>query len=142
LENNWGETRISAARAAGIESDGGNMSKRTKMTMTQFRQGDVFLMRIDESEVDRNRYRQDSIDGRPVVLALGEVTGHAHQFRDPGVCMLVAEGISDRVVMITALGGADLVHEEHGTIRVPPGAYRVRIQCEYDPNTMARQVQD
>lgn len=103
----------------------------------QFRQGDVFLMR---AKVDTTKHVDVPRDRGAVVLAHGEVTGHRHVFRDPGVCMLSLEGVSDRVV--TLMRVADLTHEEHTAIPVPPGTYTVRIQREYDENEHSRAVED
>ena len=35
---------------------------------------------------------------------------------------------------------ADLIHQEHGTIRLPRGIYEVRIQREYTPKGIRKVV--
>lgn len=115
------------------------MVKRTKKSAKPFmaRQGDVLVMEInlkpsgDWVAVPREE--------GGVILARGEVTGHKHQIRDPGVCMLRAEGISDTV--ITCATSSELVHEEHGMISLKKGTYRVRIQREWG-GEISRRVED
>lgn len=71
------------------------------------------------------------------IIAHGEVTGHAH--RVTGATVLERED----VCYINAPFGAAVVHEEHATIALPPGEYKVIRQREYDPyERAARQVAD
>ena len=94
--------------------------------MKSYRQGDVFLIRDDEArggeEIPRDKGR--------IVLAYGEVTGHAHAIRNPNVCRLRNEG---HTVLVVEEVSALLEHEEHAAIELPPGRYRVQIQQEYQP---------
>jgi hypothetical protein len=66
-----------------------------------------------------------------VVLAYGEVTGHAHAIADSGAALLRHE--DNQYLRVTAAGGVGLTHEEHDTIVVPRGDYRVVRQREYAP---------
>lgn len=76
-----------------------------------------------------------------VVLARGEVTGHRHRFMDLGVTMFRDDAIAnggDSNLKNLYLGnvnitgdGAELLHEEHNTIKLPPGQYIVRRQQEW-----------
>ncbi len=90
------------------------------------RQGDVLLVPADEIPESAKPVARDH--GR-VVLAYGEVTGHAHAIAAPGATLL-ADG-DDRYLRLR--DAATLVHEEHGPIAIAPGAYRVVIQREYVP---------
>ena len=95
--------------------------------MTMYRQGDILLDAVDALPAGAVRRPRDA--GR-VILAYGEVTGHAHAFATPTVeDYAVGE---DRYVEIT-VEPAMLLHEEHAPIPVPPGVYRVRRQREYTP---------
>ncbi len=94
------------------------------------RQGDVLIVRDDEASGTDEIKREDSA----VVLAYGEATGHKHQIRAPGVCHLRAEGIHAHTVLRVDCETVDLVHEEHATIAIPKGTYRVVIQQEYAPD--------
>ena len=93
------------------------------------RQGDVLLIRTTKRSITAAHKPVDRDSSGRVVLAYGEVTGHAHVLHDPGVCLLRAEGISDRVLTVERL--CELTHEEHASIPVGPGTYLVRTQREW-----------
>ncbi len=102
------------------------------------RQGDVLLIRASAKTVTPHHHSVPREGGR-VVVAVGETSLHAHVMRDPSVCMLAREGVSDRVLTV----GADLVTlmleggesapgvPRHGSIDVPGGTYIVRTQREW-----------
>jgi hypothetical protein len=98
-----------------------------------YRQGDVLLTKV--SELPKKAVEQKS-EGR-IVLAWGEVTGHAHAIASD-VATLYQLG-PDRFVV--AQPGAALTHEEHATINLTPGVYRVIQQREYVPGAF-RNVAD
>ncbi len=95
------------------------------------RQGDVLLLRRSYSTELEAKAVELPRDAGRVVLAHGEVTGHAHAIRDRGVCMLRAEGVAFDLLRVTDGVLAKLQHEEHATIVVGPGLYERRIQREY-----------
>jgi hypothetical protein len=70
-------------------------------------------------------------DNGRIVLAYGEVTGHAHAIHDSGAVLLAAPDTEDRFLRIMDASGVSLTHEEHATIALPPGDYIVRRQREY-----------
>jgi len=79
---------------------------------------------------------------RGYIMAEGEVTGHAHVLENkPGVEVLTNG--TDVFVAVNDVRGAQVVHEEHGTVTLPKGVWQVgRIQ-EYDHlSEEARQVRD
>jgi len=105
--------------------------KRSKAMM--YRQGDVLLVRVDSlpsnlEEIPRDRGR--------VVLAYGEVTNHAHAIKKPSVRFLRDQESADRFLDVPE--PAKLEHEEHATVDVPPGKYRVVQQVEYRPDVNTR----
>lgn len=108
--------------------------------MFQARQGDVWIEAVDTIPVDASEV--SSTFGR-VVLAYGEVTGHAHQIlvapSDPHVREYSTAESAERFLRVTS--SASLVHEEHATVTLPPGEYRTFIQREYSPDAI-RQVVD
>ncbi len=90
------------------------------------RQGDVLIMSVDSIPEDVVEVPRDA--GR-VVLAYGEVTGHAHAIHEP-FAALVAKG-AERFLKVTRT--VELKHEEHTRIELPAGKYRVVQQVEYTP---------
>lgn len=95
-----------------------------------FRQGDVLLVPVEAKEkVTVRGRRPEEPDGGRVVLAYGEVTGHAHALpaTDAALFLLGGERLL-RVKRPTALR-----HEEHGEIPLRPGLYRVLRQRQYTP---------
>jgi len=89
--------------------------------------------------------RKDSIpttEIRPeqgrVVLAHGEVTGHSHSI-SPQEATLYSDGAVTELEVKAAM--AMLEHQEHGTIALPKGRYRVIRQREYSPEAI-RNVAD
>jgi len=92
----------------------------------QYRQGDILLMKVAEKPTGEALSRES---GR-VVLAHGEATGHSHTVTDEQAS-LYAVGVDGRLLVLGQ--DADLTHEEHDTIRLPKGTYRVIRQREYAP---------
>ncbi|WP_329521656.1 hypothetical protein [Spirillospora sp. NBC_01491] len=79
-------------------------------------------------------------DGRGrMVLALGEVTGHAHALKAPGTLRRSPDPMTPDHLHLPS--GGLLVHEEHAAISLPKGWYRVVRQREYVPGS-ARVVAD
>lgn len=97
----------------------------------QLRQGDVLLVREYRDVPDGARPLPRT--GGRVVLAEGEVTGHAHAIRSAGAALL--EAGEERYLRVTS--PVTLDHEEHAPIAVQPGIYRVVIQREYVPPEIA-----
>ncbi|MBZ0187977.1 MAG: hypothetical protein K8F91_17145 [Candidatus Obscuribacterales bacterium] len=95
----------------------------------QYRQGDVFLVKLDMRSVPQGAQKQAA--EKRIVLAYGEVTGHAHAIDATYASLYEWKG--DR--LIEAKPGAKLVHEEHSTIALEPGFYRVIQQREYEPGS-------
>ncbi|GGN82071.1 hypothetical protein GCM10011610_33090 [Nocardia rhizosphaerihabitans] len=74
-------------------------------------------------------------DGRGrLVLALGEVTGHAHAIPGPG--RLIREAGVFGPMLLHLPEGGRVVHEEHAAIGLPKGWYRVVRQREYVPGSV------
>jgi hypothetical protein len=103
----------------------------------QYRQGDVLLCAVDRIPPD---VKPVPHDGDRVVVAEGELTGHAHAFAADRVTLFREKG-SQRSFLAVGEGGASLCHEEHGSIQVPEGQYELRHQREYAPRG-ARRVGD
>ncbi|MFI6864373.1 hypothetical protein ACIBKZ_31525 [Streptomyces sp. NPDC050421] len=102
-----------------------------------YRQGDVLIMALEESAVPANLVEApgELRDGRGrLVLALGEVTGHAHAVPGPG--RLIREAGVFGPMLLHLPDGGRVVHEEHAVISLPKGWFRVVRQREYAPGAV------
>lgn len=93
------------------------------------RQGDVLIQRVND--IPAGLLPVDRDQGR-VILAYGEMTGHAHIILDDAVSMFApadVDEMTDRFLRVEA--ECAVLHEEHDTITLAPGAYVVRRQREY-----------
>jgi hypothetical protein len=99
--------------------------------MTIYRQGDVAIFPAPQSAKPAEKIARDN---GAIVLAYGEVTGHAHAIADPQADLFVLPDTDDRFLRIMA--AVDLCHEEHATVTLPPGDYIVRRQREYAARDM------
>ncbi len=109
------------------------------------RQGDVLLEPVNSIPGNLKLIKRDK--GR-VILAYGEVSGHAHAFAEKRVKQFGAPTInvhapapSDVTYLEVQEAMAALKHDEHAPIAVPMGLYRVRRQREYTRKAIVR-VQD
>lgn len=98
----------------------------------QFRHGDVLIEKVESLPEIREKLPH-------AILAHGEVTGHSHRIKEasdtdlyqtPEALFLHVRGLS-----------ASVIHEEHKTISLTSGFYRVWRQREYSP-TEIRIVRD
>ena len=103
------------------------------MTTKMFRQGDVMIRRLNGRPAVGQRVRADS--GR-VILAYGEVTGHAHALSDADVMLFERPSAlgkpteSQRFLEVRKF--TSLKHEEHAPIELDTGFYEVIRQREYE----------
>jgi hypothetical protein len=95
--------------------------------MTIYRQGDVLIQRIPGNKLPPKYKAVEPDKNKGVVLAYGEVTGHAHVLPVAKCTLYAWEG--DRLLHIKE--AAALTHEEHAPIPLIPGVYRVIQQREY-----------
>ncbi|RAG86575.1 hypothetical protein DN069_05825 [Streptacidiphilus pinicola] len=102
-----------------------------------YRQGDVLLVPVAEVAVPASvrALAAQPRDGRGrLVLARGEVTGHAHAVLGPG--RLLREGDQAAEAWLELTEGGQIVHEGHAAIALPRGWYRVVRQREYTPGAL------
>jgi len=98
-----------------------------------YRQGDVLLIPIDEIPANLKKTKV-------VTLALGEVTGHHHTLNTGAIGYAEDEvSLADYIEVEELL--ADLTHQEHDTIQVAKGRYKVIRQMEYTGQSL-RNVAD
>lgn len=111
------------------------MRTKQQTRPTMYRQGDVAIIECARVAVTKEVERED---GR-IVLAHGEVTGHAHAIASTDATLFLDEATLNRHLDVRA--PVTLDHEEHGRIEIPSGFYRVVQQREYTPKGL-RQVMD
>jgi hypothetical protein len=116
----WGIRRV----------EGGFCIGRGDQMGKQYRQGDVLLVAVDSLPPNA---AVESHDGR-LVLAYGEVTGHAHAVNAAVAQLYTAGGAQ----FLQVSERTELVHEEHASITLEPGLYRVVRQREYSPREIRR----
>lgn len=129
------------------------------------RQGDVALIRVDV--LPQGVEEVVSQDCARVVLAYGEVTGHAHAIYGEEmahvhvwaagmvkyleVLATAKANFSQSIIVVGADGvpiemeagvhsGVVLKHEEHTYQLIPPGIYKLPVQTEYTPAELRRTV--
>jgi hypothetical protein len=105
----------------------GGMKKMTEW----IRHGDVIIEKVEEVKGKQTKTTQ-------TILAEGEVTGHFHKLSCKS--MLVSEYEGNKYLEIKQ--DAVLEHQEHDTLQIPTGKYKVYIQREVDLLGQVRQVMD
>lgn len=115
--------------------------------MKTFRQGDVLLVKV--SGVFSKGVPADAKDVTPkdrIVLAYGEVTGHAHavypETKDGKTVMPAKLWDAGAERFLQVLEKTALKHEEHTAVDLAPGVYKVVRQREYVAPDINRQVAD
>ena len=99
-----------------------------------FRQGDVLIVPI--ANLPPNLHEIPRENGR-AVLAHGEVTGHAHAIKDQRAALFRDRRLAAIFMHVSGDGAVALEHDEHDTVEVPPGNYRIVRQREYRPGIKA-----
>ena len=114
-----------------------------------YRQGDILLIKISVLPPLTFKEKKDK------VILEGEVAGHAHKLEGGAKVLEVAEEIANafglgtfgprpnsQVIGYAVVDApAELTHDDHPTITIPPGEYQIRRQKEYDEKE-ARFVED
>jgi hypothetical protein len=89
-----------------------------------FRQGDIYIESV-------RCVPDGAVKRLGTILVEGELTGHSHRIRDLRTANVFEAG--DQLYVDVLAERAEVVHEEHGTIALNRGIYRVWRQREYDP---------
>lgn len=100
-----------------------------------FRQGDVLIQRSETLPEGASKVAPDEM-GR-LILAEGEVTGHAHAVLVAAATMYMYEAM----LYLDVHRKTELLHEEHSKIDLDPGLYKITRQREYFPEAI-RNVAD
>lgn len=108
-------------------------------TASMYRQGDVLLITVEDVPADAKKLPRNKRG--VVVLAEGEVTGHAHRIPHRTASLYRSESDA-RFLRVMGPAPVALQHEEHTAIEIPPGNYQVVIHHEYSPGELVRRVED
>ncbi len=87
----------------------------------KYRHGDVLISKVSEVKGKKLAH---------LVLAEGEVTGHAHRITAGEAELYESNGV---LFLKVVSEHAKLTHEEHKPIDLPKGDYEITIQREYEP---------
>jgi len=102
------------------------------------RQGDVLLLRVDA--LPKNA--KDETPKGDVILAYGEVTGHAHRIVQTKAAPKVRLWSADAERFIQVIEATALTHEEHTAIKLEAGALYRQIHQVEERGEEVRRVAD
>lgn len=100
--------------------------------LQQVAQGDVLFSAVLQLPTDkqpRGTLRPAMTEDGRWIFARGEVTGHHHSSRVETCTLNLDEG---GVMFLTVDQLTEVEHQEHGTVVLEPGVYRVDTQREVD----------
>lgn len=114
-----------------------HQAKNSNKITGQYRQGDVLIQKSD-SVFDLDTAKVVPPDQGKVILAYGEVSGHAHSFTIERTKLYESNG--DRVLEVIKPDifkhgnpGNEDATKDHNFIPVAKGRYKVTQQTEYSP---------
>lgn len=93
-----------------------------------FRQGDILFELMPEGKGDMNIEKLDS-----KTVALGEITGHHHSFGKKDQVLLYKEIDSDVPTNASLQAPSTITHQEHLSIQLPKGEYKIKREQSYNP---------
>ena len=115
-----------------------NHSKPKPHNRVMYRHGDLLITRI-------NAVPQSAINISSKIIAEGEVSGHKHKLVGQAIVRLLpgreASGVENGDISInripelyfSASEDVKLMHEEHKTLELPMGSYKVTKEREFNP---------
>ncbi len=96
-----------------------------------YQQGDVLLFRTDD--IPSNAKPRDN-----GVVAYGEVTGHSHKMKGKAkVLVSKKKGKKSEEIFVKVDKASNIEHEEHNSLKIPKGNYKVKIVRERNHFTAA-----
>lgn len=104
----------------------------------KYRHGDITFYKVEKIEGEKVKH-----DGK-FVLAEGETTGHKHVITIPDIMDMEVYKTKDGGYLLKVKSEAKISHEEHKTLKIAPGIYRVSKEREMDhfAGSVARKVID
>jgi len=95
----------------------------------QARQGDILFVRIDALPKKLRKAKDNTI-------ALGEITGHSHKIVEAAGVDVLENEAGDKFIAVEKV--ADVVHQEHGPVKLGAGDWAAIRQREYTPEAPVR----
>jgi hypothetical protein len=96
-----------------------------------YRQGDVLLIPIAKMSAGVYAVARQ---GSHLILAHVKASGHAHVIKDARAALFCDPKLAAIFMLVGGEDPVALEHEEHNTIAIPPGEYRIVRQREYSPD--------
>jgi hypothetical protein len=93
-----------------------------------YRQGDILIVPIDSLP---EGLEPVPAAGARIILAHGEATGHAHAISDRNATLFRDPRQTATFLLVPGEDQVALEHQEHETIALAPGLYRIVRQREY-----------
>jgi len=85
------------------------------------RHGDLMLIPVEKIPIGAKKIKG-------LTLALGEVTGHHHTIKGKAQLFMM-----DKQKYFTVFEKSILTHQEHNTIPLEKGSYKLNLEQEFDP---------
>jgi len=111
---------------------------KTKDNRKPIRQGDVLCIPV--ASVPESAKAKEMPRDKDVILAFGEVTGHAHRIKERALVAFEGD-VPGAAAWLNVLEPVNLTHEEHTAHTLPSGAWKINIHREYSPEEI-RNVAD
>jgi hypothetical protein len=118
-----------------------------KTNKDHYRQGDVLIEAIAKIPTKVIKQKKSA----NIILAHGTATGHHHTLETKSPVKWFKEGVIPSTsakastlageVYVSLPSGGQVTHQEHNTIKLPKGDYRITRQREYSPEAI-RNVAD
>lgn len=114
------------------------------MNKNQFQQGDVLFEKIDNDNFDKKLL---TAKRRGWILQDGEITGHQHRIEEKNKAIVYEyydDYLEENCLLLKIFKkNTEVKHEEHKSLFLDKGTYRVSRVNEYDPfEKFTRKVAD
>ena len=109
-----------------------NFSKKPKpYNRMMYRHGDLLITKI-------NAIPEDTVQISDKIIAEGEISGHKHEIFGSAQVNIRPSFIGRQInenseVWFNAFDEIKLKHEEHKTLEIPKGVYKVTKEQQFDP---------
>ena len=110
--------------------------------MKWYRHGDVIINQISKQEY--SELGSSTTQKSDLTIAYGEATGHHHTLNaKSGTAQVLVSPETQEATAFRVDQKTELTHQEHKTISIPKGYYRVEFEREHEPlSNVARRVYD